>query len=467
MNTIKSSLAKTLARTLALALVPLLALLATQSASAWGPERQTFTMESPASYAVFNSITNNPTIGDERDFVRVGQINADVTQLSDNVDVLPGHQYLVYIYYHNDASSTYNGPEYGNRGVAFQSRIATTFPTLLAPSEKGEVSATISAQNTVPDAVWDEAYFTNNTGNKIYLNYVDGSAKIYNDWGVNGSTMADALFTAEGTPIGLNALNGIILGCEEYHGVVSYVVEARAVSASLDKTASLDGVNYQKDITVAPGVEIAFKLDFKNTGDVALLNTTIRDSLPDGLEIVPGSVQFTANDSGVWDSLSDNIINTGYNLGRFGLGNSATIAYRAKARSDIDCPGIKVTNTATLTYDSESTSGDSLTSTSNITIEKEGCTITPTPEPTPDPTPNPTPDPTPEETPTEIVNTGPLEITMAVVIVLAIAGVGFYFWRTKYALRKVEAEVKGKDATKPNPVKTNPSDTPTDHEQNS
>lgn len=450
MHITKVNLTKTLARILSLAITPFLAFVTTQSASAWGPERQTFTMESPASYAVFNSIENNPTIGDERDFVRVGQINADVTQLSDNVDVLPGHQYLVYIYYHNDASSTYNGPEYGNRGVAFQSRIATTFPTLLAPSEKGEVSATISAQNTVPDAVWDEAYFTNNTGNKIYLNYVDGSAKIYNDWGVNGSTMPDALFTAEGTPIGLNALNGIILGCEEYHGVVSYVVEARAVSASLDKTASLDGVNYQKDITVTPGAEITFKLDLKNTGDVALLNTTIKDSLPDGLEIVPGSVQFTANDSGVWDSLSDNIIDTGYNLGRFGLGNSATLIYRAKARTDISCPGIKVTNTATLIYDSESTSGDSLTSSSNITVEKTDCAVPPIDESTSDPAP--------EETPTEIVNTGPLEITMAAVIVLAIVGAGFYFWRTKYALRKVEDEVKGKDTAKSSPAETDTRD---------
>ena len=78
------------------------------SASAWGPERDTFTMENPATYPTFNSITNNPTIGDERNFVRVGQINADVTDMTDEVEVLPGHQYLVYIYYHNNAASNYN-----------------------------------------------------------------------------------------------------------------------------------------------------------------------------------------------------------------------------------------------------------------------------------------------------------------------------------------------------------------------
>ena len=49
------------------------------SASAWGPERTTFTMESPATYPTFNSITDNPTIGDERNFVRIGEIDAATT----------------------------------------------------------------------------------------------------------------------------------------------------------------------------------------------------------------------------------------------------------------------------------------------------------------------------------------------------------------------------------------------------
>ena len=65
------------------------------SAAAWGPERATFTMEAPATYPVFNSITNNPTIGDERDFVRVGQINADVTDLKNEKEIVPCRHYLV------------------------------------------------------------------------------------------------------------------------------------------------------------------------------------------------------------------------------------------------------------------------------------------------------------------------------------------------------------------------------------
>ena len=43
----------------------------------WGPERQTYTMEVPADIATFNSITDNPTLVDERKFVRVAHIPSD------------------------------------------------------------------------------------------------------------------------------------------------------------------------------------------------------------------------------------------------------------------------------------------------------------------------------------------------------------------------------------------------------
>lgn len=37
----------------------------------WGPKRPTYTNEHPADHPVFNSITNNAAVGDERDFVRI------------------------------------------------------------------------------------------------------------------------------------------------------------------------------------------------------------------------------------------------------------------------------------------------------------------------------------------------------------------------------------------------------------
>ena len=446
--------------------------------SAWGPERPTFTMEDPATYPVFNSITNNPTIGDERDFVRVGEINSDVTDLKNEIEVAPGKQYLVYVYFHNNASATYNDAAHNNSGVALQTRMSTLFPTVLTAGEKGKISATITAANSNPLSVWDEAYFTTKTS-KVLLSYVSGSAKIYNDWQANGSVMPSSLFTSTGTLLGLNALNGVVPGCEEYHGVVTYVVEAKELSGSIEKTAD--------KYTIAPGEEVEFRLTIKNTGDVALTNATVKDTLPDGLTLVPDSVKLSANDSNVNDQLSDNLTNTGYNLGRIGTGNTIYITYRAKAGDNFDCTGSTLSNTATLIYDSEQSSGDTRTASAAVTVKKtDGCAPMPEPEPEPEPTPDPEPIPDPEpetpeepedtvtpepeypeeptipetpatpeeptapeeDRPTEIVNTGPLEIIMAVIIILTIAGIGFYYWYTHRTLKTVKNKVSGKNAQK-------------------
>lgn len=427
-----------------------------QSALAWGPDRATFTMENPATYPTFNSITNNPTIGDERDFVRVGEIDAKVTDLKNEVTVVPGRQYLVYIYFHNNASATFNDSAHNNSGVALRTRMSSAFSTVLTPSSKGTISATITADNSNPGSVWDEAYMNTST-DKVLLHYVAGSAHIYNDWRANGSVMPSSLFTEEGTLLGLNALNGVIPGCEEYHGVVTYVLQAEELGGSIDKSVSKDGINFGESVNLAPGEEATFQLTIANTGDVALTNATIKDTLPAGLTLVPGSVKLRANESATWDQLSDNIFGTGYNLGTIGTGNTVYIQYKVTAGTDFDCTGTELTNNAILTYDSETSSGDSKSASTTITVKKTDCE-------TPDvPLDNCETNPGLEGCSTsekncktnpemegcqELPNTGPLEIVMAIVIITGIGGGGYYLYRTQRTLKTVENSVSGKDAAK-------------------
>ncbi|MBQ3296940.1 DUF11 domain-containing protein [Candidatus Saccharibacteria bacterium] len=441
-------------------------LLSVAAVSAWGPERATFTMEKPATYPTFNSITNNPTIGDERDFVRVGEINADVTDLKDSVEVIPGRQYLVYIYFHNNASATFNDSAHNHSGVAVKSRLASSFSTVLTPAKQGTITATITAENTNPTSVWDEAHMTTTT-DKVLMHYVAGSAKIYNDWQANGSVMPSSLFTEQGTLIGLNALNGVIPGCEEYHGVVSYVLQAEELGGNIDKTVSKDGTNFNESANITPGEEVTFQLTIANTGDVALTNATIKDTLPAGLTLVPGSVGLRANDSTTVDPLSDNILGTGYNLGTIGTGNIVYITYKAVAGSDFDCTGTELLNNAVLTYDSEQASGDSKQDSATVIVKKADCD-----EPVPpldDCTTNPA---LPEcqnkncatnpemEGCGELPNTGPLEIVMAIIIIAGIAGGGYYFYRTRKTLKTVEGDIKGEDTTKPEAITESKTEVP-------
>lgn len=305
----------------------------------WGPAREVFTMRSRAEQATFNSIVDNPEIGDERSFVRIGEIGKDVTFVGKSVKVSPGRQYLVYIYFHNDADETFNQPEYGNRGVAFKTLLSTSFSKTITAEEGGRITATITAQNTIPAEIHDVVFLSTDYKH-ISLRYVDGSAKIFHEWKTNGSTLASTLFSDTGTPIGLNALNGVVLGGTKYKGIVAYVLEARALSGTIELTVSNDGSNYTNRTAVKNSDILYFKLTIANAGDIPLENATIRNLLPNNCMLIPGSVKFWANESTIMDKLNDSIAYTGINLGRIGLGNTAYITYQGTIANNSEYSGI-------------------------------------------------------------------------------------------------------------------------------
>lgn len=196
-------------------------LLSLQSVLAWGPERPTYTMEHPAKSATFNSITDNAGVGDERDFVRIAE-KGGPDSYSNHVEIEAGKDYEVYIYYHNDASETYNTKEYDYRGVSRNTRLSSDFPKSLKAGETGEVVGIISSTTASPEKVWDEAKIT--AKEDVTLHFVLASAHIYNKWGANGSGLATSLFSQKGTFLGLNDLNGTILGCDKYAGYITYTI---------------------------------------------------------------------------------------------------------------------------------------------------------------------------------------------------------------------------------------------------
>lgn len=209
------------------------AMLPVATVSAWGPERPTYTNEAPADHAVFNSITNNAAVGDERDFVRIGE-SVEGAVAGNDLKLEVGKEYEVWIYYHNDASATYNDAAHNYIGVARNTRMATSFPAQLAKGEQGAVNGKITwdmadlAENEdYITEVWDEAYVT--AEEAMTLHYVDGSAKIYNSRGVDGAVMPITLFSNTGTFLGVDELNGVVLGCDEYSGQVVYTIQTEAV----------------------------------------------------------------------------------------------------------------------------------------------------------------------------------------------------------------------------------------------
>ncbi len=213
----------------------------TNAVLAWGPsgaERPTFTMEKPATYPTFNSITNNPVMGDERDFVRIVEKGSGGT-FNSHQEIEAGKEYVVSIYIHNNASATFNDKAHDYSGVARDVRVVSYFPTELAAGVEGKVDGMVISSNAKPQKVWDEAYITPKEDVKI--SYVAGTARIQNDWDADGTVLSDKLFTKEGVFIGLNELNGVILGCEAYSSLIFYTLKVEAATTPV--TPPIDPVD--------------------------------------------------------------------------------------------------------------------------------------------------------------------------------------------------------------------------------
>lgn len=438
----------------AIAISAISLIFAVGTASAWGPERTTYTNKKPADHATFNSITDNAGVGDERNFVRVGEVGSS-EPYTDELEVVPGKEYEVYIYYHNDAGSDTNATGYG---VSTNTRIASAYPTILNSSERGMVSGILtwsyvdSADDKVKTGeVWDEAYLTTKTDG-VVLRYKTGTAKIHNAGKANESVLPTSLFTKEGTLIGFNKLAGTIPGCAEYSGYITYTLVAENTDTELTKQVSIDGENWADEVTVKPGDFVTYKVEYKNTGNTTLANTIFKDVHDDGLSLRAGSTTvFDINHDGT--TIDDIIDLSGYSVGDTAPGALVQIIYQAQVSEDPSICNKSLNNTIHLSYDSAERKQDGATVLVSCNDEPEPDEPGSTCETNPDMDGCQVEEKNCITNPEmagckELPNTGPVEVIMATVIIIGICSGGYYLYRTQKALKTVEGSVFGKKANK-------------------
>ena len=389
----------------------------TSALDSWGPQdRATFTWESPAPYRTFNSITDNPTIGDERNFVRVKEADVEGPHL-DEVEVVPGKEYEVYVYFHNNASASLNE---SGKGIADNVRLATKLPEKLEKGQTGTIYGTITSTNTDPESVWDTAFLK--ATDTVYMRYVPDSAVIHNAGTANGAILdANALFSEQGAKLAYNLANskgtsmwGIIPGCNEYAGYVTYRLKADKPEFGSFKEVSADGANqFADNISTLPGSILDFKITYINSGTTEQKSVTVYDTMPEGMEFIPGSVQLTTKDG--TSALDDQLFGDGVVIGDFQSGEQATVTYKAKVSADIEkfqCGENTLYNSSDI-----ATANGTITDKTRIIVTR-AC---------------------------ELPNTGPVEVVMAIIIVAGIGGGGYYLYRTKKTLKTVENDVSGKE----------------------
>ena len=302
---------------------------------AWGPARPSFTIEKPADYITFNSITNNPVIGgDEKDFVGIREVGSNA-KWTNNMKVQNGKEYYVRMYVHNNAASNLNL-------VAENVVAKLNVPTTTAKNVT--VQGQISASNAKPNTVWDEATFSSD--NDFNLAYVDGSALFENN-GMGTTKLPDSIVNNTGAKLGYDKLDGKIPGCFQYAGYVTVKVKAQ-VSQPQEKNIDLaktvrNKTNGEKSwvetANAKSGDTVQFQIHAKNTGSAGIQNLVIRDILPKGLNYVAGSTKLynTSNPKGL--KVSDNVIqNSGINIGSYQPNGDAYVRFDATVSAENSLP---------------------------------------------------------------------------------------------------------------------------------
>ena len=378
----------------------------------WGPKnRPTYTWSNPADHVTFNSMTDNPEIGDESNFVRVRKVGSQ-DKFSNNVTVEPGSEYEVFVYYHNNASATLNDGDH--RGIAQNVRLRMDKITdRLEAGHAAVIKGTISASNATPKEVWSTSYL--HAKETVSLRYVPNSAKLSNSGSLNGSTLNDdALFGKDGgTFLGYTKNYwGAIPGCNEYAGYVKFRIKADKAGFTGEKMASKENMNdYRTEITVAPGETIDFKLRYKNTGTTIQRGVSAYDLLGTGMTAIPGTTFLKTPRSAGFEK--ENLFKNGFNIGDYNAGEEAFITYKVKFSEDekiFPC-GDTVTynNSAIAVLDT------TIHSKVKVTVHRD-CADKPK-------TPN---------TPKELPHTGASETVLAVVVTAMIGiGTAYYIASTK------------------------------------
>jgi len=333
---------------------------------AYGPDRPTFTMANPATYVTFNSITDDPAVGDERNFFRVRDTSTGEA-FGDAANLVAGHNYEATVFFHNNAASNLNL-------IATNAAARVELPAVIgARTSDTKAEAFVSASNANPATVFDYITFNNSGDGDIAIRTIDNTAKITSKGAVNGQAInEDALF-GSGAPLGFSSLDGTLPGCDHYAGYITFAFTAVQPNFTFAKNVRLDGSGvdgWKNNLSVNQGAVVNYQLAYDNTGNTTQTNVTLRDKLPAGVTYIPGTAKIYDANSPNGKTLDDSIAGEGTNIGTYANDTNAYLDFSARIDA---APCTVLTNTATAT-----TTNGTLSASATVTVAGNCAAVLPT-----------------------------------------------------------------------------------------
>ncbi|MDO4271630.1 MAG: hypothetical protein Q4C83_01440 [Candidatus Saccharibacteria bacterium] len=338
---------------------------------AWGPSRDTYTMQKPADKVTFNSITDNPDVGDERNFLRVRDSDSknwgsnSVNGWTDTIsNMQEGHTYDVRLYVHNNAAANLNLEAKNVRAKINLPTKETTW------GKQFEINGYLYSENATPTEIWDNIVLKSDK--EFHVKIV--SAKYYNNirteksegWNLNQSDLLSKGST-NGALLGYKQMDGKIPGCLQYSGYV--LVKIQPVFQFVAKP-SYDVEKTVDKTTAKPSETINYTINVKNTGNVDLTNVKVADNLPAYYSEAQETI--TSKNGSTGSIVKDGQLT----LTKLNVGETATIkiSYKVKAADQLECGETKIVNKATGTTDQDDTEDRTDNNEVTTTVNKD-CTV--------------------------------------------------------------------------------------------
>ncbi len=308
----------------------------------------------------FNSYINTDVYGDERAFFdtkaclaagdacyTTGPVDGNPNALAyhDKMTVTPtadGTEYLVRAYVHNDANPSANGTNNNGVGVAKDTRVRVEIPGGVANGFT--MQARINASNAIPKEVYDTVDLKNDS-QAFSVAFVPGSARMYNAaLAANGDNfnnfipVGDDIVSPTGALIGAKTLDGVWPGCFDFAGYVVFRIKVQTPKLDVQKGVSKVEVPTKADlsenITVNRGDTVSWRIDYKNNSAAVLDEITIRDQIPAGLTLVPGSITWSDNAHNLEVQPDNALSGGGGNVGSYAPSGNGVIRFRTKVTAD-------------------------------------------------------------------------------------------------------------------------------------
>ena len=346
------------------------------ASNAWGPTRDTFTIEKPADHIAFDSITNNPNYGDERNFLRVrdsdskywvagsnptGYGNSGKNGWTDTMNMREGHTYDVKLYVHNNAAANLNL-------VATNVRAHINLPTKESTfGHQFEINGYLWADNAKPQEIWDNIVLKGDEA--FHVKVV--SQKYYNNLKTEdkgGFDLPNEVYTAKGAGtgalLGYDQMDGKIPGCFQYSGFVLLKIQP---VFQVKPAPSYDVAKTVDKTTANPGDTINYTITVKNTGNINLTNVKVNDQLPAYYSSAKETVTSKNGSTG-------SIVKGGsITFKQLDVGETATIkiSYTIKNKDQLECGTTTIINKVTSSTDQDNTEDNNDNNQTTTTVNRE------------------------------------------------------------------------------------------------